>query len=102
MAVATWRQMRLWALEKMQLDCETRRQQLAHSDENGATCTALAFRSLCDDSTTLENINRYEARYDRQYHRSLARFLAYRDEKRKKNKIVITEQSEPKITKHDT
>jgi hypothetical protein len=93
MAVATWRQIRLWSLEKLQLDCETRKQQLAHADEDGATCTALAFRALSDQSTTLENINRYETRYDRQYHRALSRFLAYRDGKRKKIKSVFAKRT---------
>jgi hypothetical protein len=97
MAVASWRQIRLWSLEKMQMDCETRKQQLAHSNEDAATCTALAFRALSDESTTLENLNRYETRYDRQYHRALARFLAFRAGKRNKNKSVFAKRTEPNL-----
>src|SRR5580698_9584327 len=61
MAVARWRQMRIWGMEK------------------AATRAALAFRSLSDDSRSLELINRYESRYDRQYLRAHRRFIEVRD-----------------------
>lgn len=89
MAVASWRQMRLWSMEKMQLDAETRNQQMFHADEDDSTCLGRAFRCLCDNSKALENINRYETRYDHQYHRALTRFVAWREGKRKKRDDAV-------------
>ena len=85
MAVARWRQMRIWGMEKASMDHEMRRQsQTLNStgldpSEHAATLAAIAFRTLSDDSRSLELINRYEARYDRQYLRAHRRFLEVRD-----------------------
>jgi hypothetical protein len=79
MAVARWRQMRVWGMEKAGLEHEMRRQDEASGPETGApdtaTRSALAFRALSDGSRSLELINRYESRYDRQYLRAHRRFL---------------------------
>jgi hypothetical protein len=81
MAVARWRQLRIWGIEKANMEYEMRAQSEArdaaegHPVEDTATRCALAFRSLSDDSRSLELINRYEARYDRQYLRAHHRFL---------------------------
>ena len=37
------------------------------------TRSAIAFRTLCDNSRTLDTFNRYETRFERQYLRSLDR-----------------------------
>ncbi len=88
MAVARWRQMRIWGMEKASMDHEMRRQAqmpnctaLDPTDESAdaATRAAIAFRTLSDDSRSLELINRYESRYDRQYLRAHRRFLDVRD-----------------------
>lgn len=79
MAVSRWRQMRLWSMERAGLDHEIRKQTSALPAEDAPTRAALAFRALSDQSNTLELINRYEARYDRQFARSLQRFLNLRD-----------------------
>jgi hypothetical protein len=85
MAVARWRQMRIWGMEKASMDHEMRRQpEISNSigldpPEQAATRAAIAFRTLSDDSRSLELINRYEARYDRQYLRAHRRFLEVRD-----------------------
>jgi hypothetical protein len=81
MAVARWRQMRIWGMEKASIEHEMRAQSEArdaaegHPVEDTATRCALAFRSLSDDSRSLDLINRYESRYDRQYLRAHHRFL---------------------------
>ncbi len=81
MAVARWRQMRIWGMEKASMEHEMRAQSEARDAAEGdlvedtATRCALAFRTLSDDSRSLELINRYEARYDRQYLRAHHRFL---------------------------
>ena len=76
MAVARWRQMRLWALEKSALDDEIRRQQPDTENRNGPTRAFLAFRGICDQSRSLELINRYETRFDRQFLRLVRHFIA--------------------------
>jgi hypothetical protein len=51
MAVARWRQARLWALQTATLDIETERQPLEAGNE--PVRVALAFQSLADHSNTL-------------------------------------------------
>jgi hypothetical protein len=78
MAVARWRQMRIWGIEKANMEHQMRAEAEAADDiasEDTATRCALAFRTLSDESRSLELINRYEARYDRQYLRAHHRFL---------------------------
>ncbi len=86
MAVVRWRQMRIWGMEKAAMEHEMRRQGgISNSTndldpaEDAATRAAIAFRTLSDDSRSLELINRYESRYDRQYLRAHRRFLEVRD-----------------------
>jgi len=82
MAVARWRQMRIWGMEKAGMDNEVRRQSeisTSVSTEDNATRASLAFRALSDDSRTLDLINRYDSRYERQYFRAHRRFLEVRD-----------------------
>ena len=69
MAVSRWRQMRIWAVERATLQSAME----AHDPNttDGATRAALAFRSLADDSRTLDVLSRYETRFDRQFARSL-------------------------------
>jgi hypothetical protein len=82
MAAARWRQRRIWSLEKAAMDHEVRRQadlsNLSSTDDN-TTRASLAFRTLSDDSRSLELINRYDSRCERQYYRAHRRFLEVRD-----------------------
>jgi len=82
MAVARWRQMRIWGMEKAGMDYEVRRQaEMSDSitAEDNATRASLAFRTLSDDSRSLELIERYDSSYERQYYRAHRRFLEVRD-----------------------
>jgi hypothetical protein len=85
MAVARWRQMRIWGMEKASMEHEMHRQSAPSNSaaldpsEQAATRAAIAFRTLSDDSRSLELINRYESRYDRQYLRAHRRFLEVHD-----------------------
>jgi hypothetical protein len=82
MAVARWRQMRIWGMEKAGMDHEMRRQagiSNSISEEDNATRASLAFRTLSDDGRSIELINRYDTRYERQYYRAHRRFLEVRD-----------------------
>jgi hypothetical protein len=125
MALAEWRRLRLICLEKEQIVIETRRQEaadlsnLSDSNNEGTATevssiryTALAFRALSDESRAQELLNRYEARYDRQYQRALNGLRAYRADRRKdekearrasraKNKITSAKGEAPFCTKNE-
>jgi hypothetical protein len=84
MAVARWRQMRLWGMEKAGIAYEIQKQESAVDSEDtmnrdAPTRAALAFRVLSDHSRSLELMNRYESRYDRQYSRALERLMQLRE-----------------------
>ena len=80
MAVARWRQMRLWAIEKAGLV-----HQMSQDGSNpgspeldNPTRAAIAFRTLSDESRLLETIGRYENRFDRQFNSALDRLTKLR------------------------
>jgi hypothetical protein len=83
MAIARWRQMRIWGIEKAGMDYEMRRQaalpNAVSATEDNATRAALAFRALSDDSRSIELMNRYDARCERQYYRAHRRLLEGRN-----------------------
>jgi hypothetical protein len=78
MAVARWRQTRLWAMQTAALDIETERQPLEAGNE--PVRVALAFQSLADHSNTLTLLQRYETANERLYNRSLNMFLKVRSQ----------------------
>jgi hypothetical protein len=79
MAVAQWRQFRLWTLEKTAIDHLIRKQaQTVGCNEHKATCASLAFRTLADESRSLDLFHRYDSLCDRQYLRAHKRFLELR------------------------
>jgi hypothetical protein len=69
MAVSRWRQMRVWALERATL--QSAMDATITDESEPAIRAAVAFRSLADDSRTLDLLHRYETRFDRQFARSL-------------------------------
>jgi len=82
MAIARWRQARILGMEKAGMDHEIRRQagmSKSISEEDNATRASLAFRTLGDDGRSIELINRYDTRCERQYYRAHRRFLEVRD-----------------------
>ncbi len=81
MAVARWRQQRVWTLETAGLTAEMRRPRYIEG-EDPETQAFVAFRSLSDDSRTLELLNRYEARFERQFRAALMAFLNLRTKRR--------------------
>jgi hypothetical protein len=88
MAVAHWRRMRLWSLEKALYLQETLKRQDAQAEheegddgETPITHLAHSFRSLADQSHALELLKRCETRYGREYLRALGCFNSQRDRK---------------------
>ncbi len=69
MAAAKWRQVRIWNIEKALMNDKMQRQQPALTQEWGeidhATRNGLAFDSLSSKSTTIYNLDHYEARQGR-------------------------------------
>jgi hypothetical protein len=80
MAVSRWRLLRLWAIERASLKIEMDKHDPATKDPG--TRAALAFRALSDNSRSLDLLNRYESRFDRQYARSLTLLLKLRQQSR--------------------
>jgi hypothetical protein len=86
MAVAHWRRMRLWSVEKVQYYEETAKRLAASGDpdyDTPLTHMTRSFRSLSDESRSMELLNRYESRYNREYQRALACFTNHRAQKQK-------------------
>jgi hypothetical protein len=81
MAAARWRQERVWNCETAGLNNEIRRPRYQEG-EDYATLTFVAFRTLSDDSRVLELLNRYEARFERQFRAALTAFLSLRAKRR--------------------
>jgi hypothetical protein len=84
-AVAHWRRMRLWSVEKSQYLEETAKRLAAagHRQEHDTGETPIthltrSFRTLSDESRALELLNRYETRYSREYRTALACFKNHR------------------------
>jgi hypothetical protein len=96
-AVAHWRRMRLWSVEKVQYFEETAKRLAAaqrpgdSGDEPAITQLTQSFRSLSDESRAMELLNRYESRYSREYQRALACFKNHRADKQP---INIRERAE--------
>jgi len=85
--------MRLWVYESAALSHEMRKNALANESESKATLGSLAFRTLSDEIASLDNLNRYETRFDRQYSRCLQRL---RELQADREKAVISEAPELK------
>ena len=72
MAVATWRQLRVWSFQTLDMSREIARQDPTDSAAPAPFRAALAFRALChDESNTLACSHRYETAFERQYYRAL-------------------------------
>jgi len=78
LAASRWRKRRLLSMETATITHEIERQDPESAAESNAKRAALALGSLSDTSRTLEIISRYELRFDRQYDRTLRRYLAIR------------------------
>jgi hypothetical protein len=85
MAVARWRISRLWSLESSNIIKAVRDLPESENCEDAPTQTVNALRSG-EGTRTQELLSRYEARYDRQYHRAaeaLEQAIALRERREK-------------------
>jgi hypothetical protein len=94
MAVAHWRKMRLWVLESASVNHEIRRQTDDPDASPGQkldspTRAALAVKSLCDNSSILRLLNRYDTSYGRQYSKAHTMLLECREKAAKSQKESV-------------
>jgi hypothetical protein len=81
MVAARWRRSRIWSMEKT---CFTKRMAKEYCEAveplpNAEETAGLAFAALANQTRTLDLVNRYESRYDRQYFRAHRRLLDIQD-----------------------
>jgi hypothetical protein len=82
MAIARWRQHRVWALETAGLANEMRHPRYQEGEDYD-TQAFVAFRTLTDGSSALDLLNRYDTRFERQFRAALTAFLNLRTRRRK-------------------
>ncbi len=82
MAVARWRQLRVWTLERAAIGLEIRRTPPAPDvpATEYSTQTAIILRDFTAGSRYLDYISSAETRFDRQYDRALRRLLSLRNQ----------------------
>src|SRR5712692_1229646 len=101
MAVAKWRQRRLWGIETAQLDLQMDRQEEKLKEEfektDEVTNTAIAFQKLGDESNILSLMHRYETRMCRNYDRALKSLLLLQQLRKSENKSVRSTTSGPQL-----
>ncbi len=73
LAVSKWRLRRLWDIERAGFDYECDQQTGEVADLQPPTRASIAFKGLSDSSRSLEMMNRYENRLDRQIKTTLDR-----------------------------
>lgn len=73
MAAGRWRLIRILAIERATLQIEMEKHD--PGEQPPSTRAAISFRTLSDDSNCLQLLGRYEARYERQFTRSLSILL---------------------------
>jgi len=98
LVAARWRMERVWRIETALLDLEIAEQQDAVDQKferiDDVARTALAFRSLCDNSRALDLLSRYESQFRRAGERALDSLLRLQDQRLQNEKL----QNEPNHT----
>ena len=71
LAVCKWRQRRTWSLESSGIGEEMRNQESSPdiAEKDAPVRASLAVRHLADNTRLLDLMNRYDARFSREYHR---------------------------------
>jgi len=101
MAVAKWRQRRMWGIESAQIDLQLDRQEeqikkeFERTDE--VTKTSIAFQTLGDKSNVLMLMHRYETRMCRIYDRALKSLLLIQQLRKSENESVRSTPSGPQL-----
>jgi hypothetical protein len=105
MAVARWRLQRAWAMESAlldnQMDNMTTEVEKDWVTMDETTRTTLAFRDLCENSPTLQILQRYESRLSRQFERCLKRLGSLRSPEESTNLLSMPSDPNPKNGHHE-
>jgi hypothetical protein len=91
MVMARWRINRVIALETAGVNYQISLQPPEHAERDAATRAMLVLRDINSSTTNPDHLRRYEATWDRHYHRSLNQLLRLRAEK---TKITMRTQSD--------
>ncbi len=103
---ASWRLERVWSMEASIIDVEIARQReqierdFIHIDDE--VRTAMAFKSLADESRALALLNRYEVRFERIIHRSLETLSRLRETEKQNLPNEPNPTSEPAAARAKT
>ncbi len=101
MAVAKWRQRRMWGIESAQIDLQLERQKPKLKEEfdkiDEVVNTSIAFQTLGDKSNVLMLMHRYETRMCRIYDRALKSLLLLQQLRKSENKSVRSTTSGPQL-----
>jgi hypothetical protein len=93
MTLARWRQHRLWSLETAGLSERIRNFTFPGNDEPFAETAWLAFRALTDQTRSLELLNRYDIRFEREFRHNLNCLRHLRESSKAKPKPVAKSRS---------
>lgn len=93
MALARWRQQRLWSIETAGLSERIRSLTFPGNNEPFAETAWLAFRALTDETRSLELLNRYDARFEREFRHSLKCLRQLREQPQPKPKPAAKSRS---------
>lgn len=85
MAIAHWRQMRIWAIQKSSFDLEMARPE--HAAYHGPVRAAVVFRDLADNSRVIDLLQRYETTFDRQFFGALSLLIKLRTARNQKSNV---------------
>jgi hypothetical protein len=95
MAIARWHALRLLAMQNAGISDEIEsRAAAAESDPNPPTNAASralqAFCSMVDQTHAHDLLNRYQSRYDNQYHRAFARLMNIREKQKMSKRTQLS------------
>jgi hypothetical protein len=94
MAVARWRQERVWSLETAAFDHQIRRPKYMEGDDF-STRTFVAFRTLADEGRSLDLLNRYDTRFERQFRAALTALLNLQSRRRAEERASHPPDADP-------
>jgi hypothetical protein len=94
LAVARWRQERVWTLETAAMENQMRRPRYDEGDDF-PTQAYVAFHTLTQGSRSLELLNRYEVRFERQFRAALNTLLTLRAKRAATHRVHVPVLPEP-------
>lgn len=94
MAAARWRQERVWALETAAINNQMRHPRYDEADDF-PTQAYVAFHTLTEKSRSLDLLNRYEVRFEREFRASLNALLSLRAKRAAAHRVTTPARPDP-------